>query len=47
MDGEEVASGTDPTDPNSGGADPVLPIEGFWAFASPTIGTDDATSAAS
>ena len=31
---------SDPNDPNSGGAEPVLPTEGFWSFASPTIGTD-------
>ena len=39
-DGEEVAAGTDPNDPSIGGADPLLPTEGFWTFASPTIGTD-------
>ena len=37
---KRLLQGTDPNDPNSGGAEPVLPVEGFWSFASPTIGTD-------
>ena len=40
LDGEEVADGTDPTDSNSGGADPVIPGEGFWAFDSATVADD-------
>ena len=39
-DGDEVAEGTDPNDSSSGGADPVLPIEGFWVFDSPEIAND-------
>jgi len=40
LDGEEVADGTDPNDASSGGADPIVPNEGFWKFYSPAIQND-------
>ena len=39
-DGEEIDAGTDPNDSNSGGADPILPTEGFWTFSDVAIVTD-------
>ena len=40
LDGEEVADGTDPNDSSSGGAEAVLPTDGFWKFDSATVSDD-------
>ena len=39
-DGQEVADGTDPLDPNSGGAEPLLPNEGTWDITNPNVSSD-------
>ena len=37
LDGVEVDAGTDPNDATVGGQDPIIPVEGYWAFTDTTI----------